>query len=59
MDYNRIFDYGLIGDPETKIYLRPDCLDYPKNESLEFAVFGSELQAKTSGFKISPQCLGR
>jgi endonuclease YncB( thermonuclease family) len=55
MDYNRIFDYGLIGDPETKYYLWPDCPNYP-NDSRGFAVFGSKEEAKTSGFRVSPHC---
>lgn len=59
MDYNRIFDYGLIGDPQTKYYLRPDCQNYPKVESRGFTVFSSELAAKTSGFRVSPQCPSR
>ena len=58
MDYNSIFSYGLIGDPETKLFQWPDCRDYPNN-SQRFAVFGSELQAKTSGFRMSPNCTGR
>ena len=58
MDYNGIFDYGLIGNTETKLYLWPDCRNYPK-DSRGFAVFGSKLAAKTSGFSASPHCRGR
>ncbi len=58
MDYNDIFDYGLIGNTQTKLYLWPDCPDYPE-DSRGFAVFGSELTAKTSGFKVSPNCRKR
>lgn len=57
MDYNSIFDYGLIGDPETKLYLWPDCPNYPKGDySKSFAVFGSKEEAQASGFRVSPQC---
>ncbi len=55
MDYDHIFDYGLLGDPETKLFLWPDCRNYPHN-SQRFVVFGSEQEAKTSGFSMSPHC---
>ncbi|VAX31042.1 hypothetical protein MNBD_NITROSPINAE05-1067 [hydrothermal vent metagenome] len=55
MDYNGIFDYGLIGNPDTKLFLWPDCQGYPE-DSRGFAVFGSELHAQKSGFKQSPGC---
>lgn len=58
MDYNSILSYGLIGDPETKLFLWPDCLNYP-NDIRNFAVFGSERVAKTSGFRKSPNCYRR
>ena len=58
MDYNGIFDYGLIGNPATKLYLWPDCPGYPE-DSRGFAVFGSVLAAKNSGFRVSPRCLDR
>ena len=58
MDYNDICAHGLIGNPATKLYLWPDCPDYPE-DSRGFAVFGSVLSAKNSGFKVSPRCLGR
>jgi endonuclease YncB( thermonuclease family) len=58
MDYNDIFAHGLIGNPATKIYLWPDCPDYPE-DSRGFAVFGSVLAAKNSGFRVSPGCRGR
>ena len=55
MDYDKVFFYGLIGDPETKIYLWPKCRNYPK-KSQSLAVFSSKSEAKDSGFKISPDC---
>jgi micrococcal nuclease len=55
MDYNGIFDYGLIGNPDTKLFLWPDCRGYPE-DSRGFIVFGSELSAKNSGFTPSPGC---
>jgi len=58
MDYNDIFAHGLIGNTKTKLYLWPDCPDYPE-DSRGFAVFGSVLAAKNSGFRVSPRCLGR
>lgn len=58
MDYDGIFNYGLIGDPETRFYFWPGCPNYPE-DSRGFAVFGSKLQAKTSGFKVSPHCADR
>ncbi len=58
MDYNGIFDYGLIGNTQTKYYLWPDCRNYPK-DSRGFVVFGSKLAAKTSGFRVSPKCAER
>ena len=56
VDYDGIFNYGLIGDPETKLYLWPSCRNYPQ-DSRGFAVFGSKLSAKTSGFRMSPNCV--
>jgi len=58
VDYNRIFSYGLIGDPQTKIYLWPACGHYPQPGS-EFAVFGSKLEAEAAGFKPAPGCHGK
>ena len=57
VDYDGIFNYGLIGNPETKLYLWPNCRNYP-HDSQGFAVFGSKLEAADSGFKISPDCAG-
>lgn len=58
VDYDSIFYYGLVGDPETKLYLWPDCRNYPQ-DSQGFAVFGSKLEAKTVGFRMSPNCSRR
>jgi len=58
VDYDSIFNYGLIGDPETKLYLWPNCRNYPY-ASQGFAVFSSKLAAKTSGFRMSPNCVRR
>jgi endonuclease YncB( thermonuclease family) len=58
MDYDRIFSYGLIGDPKTKHYKWPACLNYPK-ESKGFAVFGNLKEALTHGFRASPDCKGK
>ncbi|MCH8312481.1 MAG: thermonuclease family protein [Nitrospinae bacterium] len=58
VDYDDIFNYGLIGDPETKLFMWPNCRNYP-HDSRGFAVFGSKLEAKTSGFRISQNCVRR
>jgi endonuclease YncB( thermonuclease family) len=58
MDYDRILSYGLIGDPKTKLYQWPACLNYPK-ESKGFVVFGNFKEALMSSFKESPNCAGR
>ena len=57
MDYDRVFDYGLIADPNTKWVRWPACRNYPER-SQGFAVFGSLSDAVDSGFKISPDCTG-
>ncbi len=58
VDYDRIFNYGLIGHLETKLYLWPDCRNYPR-DNRGFAVFASKQEAQTSGFKVSPHCAAR
>lgn len=55
MDYDRILSYGVIGDPQTKLYQWPACRNYPK-ESEGFAVFGNFTDAMKSGFNVSPNC---
>ena len=58
MDYDAIFNYGLIGDPKRKWVVWPGCQNYP-DDRRGFLVFGSKLAAKTSGFRVSPHCRGR
>lgn len=58
MDYDSILSYGLIGDPKTKWYQWPACLNYPE-ESKGFAIFGNFKEALKSGFRASPNCKGK
>lgn len=55
VDYDSIFNYGLLGHLETKLFLWPDCRNYPRDNQ-GFVVFASKQEAKTSGFKMSPHC---
>lgn len=57
MDYDRILNYGLIGDPQTKLYQWPACRNYPK-QSEGFAVFGNIMEVMQFGFRVSPDCAG-
>lgn len=54
-DYDRILNYGLIGNPQTKIFLWPACRNYPEQID-SYVIFGNILEAEAHGYKMSRQC---
>ena len=55
MDYDLILNYGIIGDPESKIYWWPDCKDYPEKKDNK-VIFGYKQLAKDMGYHSSLNC---
>jgi endonuclease YncB( thermonuclease family) len=55
LDYNHVFDFGLVGFNKTKTYLWPACGNFPK--SLKgYVVFAHLSQAKKAGYQLDPSC---
>ena len=55
MDYDLILNYGIIGDPKSKIYWWPACKDYPKKKGNKI-IFGYKQLAKDMGYHSSLSC---
>lgn len=55
MDYDLILNYGIIGDPKTKIYQWPACEGYPKNSG-NHIIFSSLLDAEIMGYRAAKGC---
>ncbi len=55
MDYDRYFEYGLIGNPDTRIYLWPACGGYPDHRD-GWVRFGSLATAEGRGYKRAANC---
>jgi endonuclease YncB( thermonuclease family) len=56
VDYDRIFEYGLVGDTRNRIYNFPNCTNYqipPKNFLL---IFSSKLGAESLGYRTGKSC---
>jgi endonuclease YncB( thermonuclease family) len=56
MDYDLILNYGIIGDPKTKIYWWPDCKDYPEKKEKNI-IFGYKQLAEDMGYRSSSGCM--
>ena len=48
-------NYGIIGDPKSKIYWWPACLDYPEKKDNKI-IFGYKQLAKDMGYRSSLSC---
>ena len=55
MDYDLILNYGIIGDPERKIYWWPACKDYPEKKEKNI-IFGYKQLAEDMGYRSSSGC---
>ena len=55
MDYDLFLNYGIIGDPKTRVYLWPMCKGYPKNRK-GYIPFGSFLDAESLGYQAASDC---
>ncbi|MEC7640865.1 MAG: thermonuclease family protein [Nitrospinota bacterium] len=56
VDYDEIFNYGLIGDPKTRLYRWPACENYKILPRKERLVFASKVQAEGLGYQADIQC---
>jgi len=56
VDYDRIFQYGLLGDPKTRTYQWPACENYAAGDFAGKQIFMSILDAESIGFRVSPDC---
>lgn len=55
MDYDLYLNYGLVGNPKTRIYSWPACKGYPRD--LEgYINFGNFLDAETLGYRAGDGC---
>ena len=55
MDYDLVLNYGIIGDPKSKIYWWPACTDYPERKDNKI-IFGYKQLAKDMGYSSSLSC---
>ena len=55
MDYDLVLNYGIIGDPKSKIYWWPACKDYPEKKDNKI-IFGYKQLAKDMGYRSSLSC---
>jgi endonuclease YncB( thermonuclease family) len=55
MDYDLFLNYGLVGNPKTKVYEWPECKEYPKNTT-GYINLGNFLEAEALGYKASKRC---
>ena len=56
VDYDEIFNYGLIGDPKTGQYQWPACKHYKNLPRQELLIFASKIQAEGMGYQVDPSC---
>lgn len=59
VDYDQIFNYGLIGDPETKLYNWPACRNYKIMPREDRVIFSSKLGAEDLGYQAEKGCPGK
>jgi len=55
MDYDLVLNYGIIGDPKSKIYWWPTCKDYPEKKDNKI-IFRYKQLAKDMGYSSSLKC---
>jgi micrococcal nuclease len=55
MDYDLFLNYGLVGNPKTRVYEWPECKGYPQNTT-GYINLGNFLEAETLGYKASKRC---
>ena len=56
VDYDEIFNYGLIGDPKTLRYQWPACKNYKSLPPEERIVFTNKVQAEGMGYQADNNC---
>ena len=56
MDYDRYFDYGLIGNAQTRVYLWPACGAAHSENREEWVRFGSIAAAEGRGYQRASDC---
>lgn len=56
IDYDEIFNYGLVGDPKTRQYQWPACRNYKTPPREEYVLFTSKIQAEDMGYRAAGHC---
>ena len=56
MDYDLYLNYGLVGNPKTRIYSWPACKGYPRDLA-GYINFGNFLDAETLGYRADEGCI--
>lgn len=56
VDYDRIFEYGLIGDKRNRTYNWPSCKNYKLPSKKYLLIFASKLEAEALGYKLGRNC---
>ena len=55
MDYDLFLNYGLVGNPKTRVYEWPECKGYPKN-TRGYINLGNFHEAENLGYNVSKRC---
>ena len=55
MDYDLYLNYGLVGNPKTRVYEWPECKGYPKNTK-GYINLGNFLEAESLGYNAAKRC---
>jgi micrococcal nuclease len=56
VDYDRIFEYGLIGDKRNRTYNWPACTNYKLPSKKYLLIFASKLEAEGLGYRLGKSC---
>tara|TARA_B100000686_G_C16608315_1_gene872431 strand:+ start:254 stop:967 length:714 start_codon:yes stop_codon:yes gene_type:complete len=57
VDYDRIFEYGLFGNQNTRFYSWPACTKYRIPPKKSRIIFSNKYEAESLGYRTAPHCL--
>jgi endonuclease YncB( thermonuclease family) len=58
VDYDQIFNYGLIGNKKMRTYEWPACKDYNKMNPNDRVILTNKQTASILGYKMAKSCVG-
>ncbi|GEM_PF-193562 len=56
VDYDRIYEYGLVGNTRNRIYNWPACTNYKLPSRKNLLIFSSKLGAESLGYRSGKSC---